>query len=128
MSGHAVMGLVSEELMATAKKLDSIGLRIGTENKDIIRMAANCMGQGLTSYLVSTALDKAKKDIVEHKEMQAMLLSDRDFSKVETELENSSKPDGLSFLPRSEGNILSTSGLHWIVRFECYNKLKVIFN
>jgi len=90
---RAIIGLLSEELMATAKKLDSIGLRISTENKEIIRMAANCMGQDLTSYLVSTALDKAKKDIVEHKEMQAMLLSDRDFSKVETELENSSKPN-----------------------------------
>ena len=79
--------------MTAAKKLDSIGLRISTENKDIIRMAANCMGQDLTSYLVSTALDKAKKDIVEHREMRAMLLSDRDFSKVETGLENSSKPN-----------------------------------
>ena len=55
--------------MATAKKMDLIGLRVSSENKDIIRMAAKFTGQDLTSYLLSTALNKAKKDIIEHKEI-----------------------------------------------------------
>lgn len=76
--------------MSTAKKLDSIGLRISSENKEIIRMAADYTGQDLTSYLISTALEKAKKDIVDHKEMQALLLSKRDFDKVTTEMEKPS--------------------------------------
>jgi uncharacterized protein (DUF1778 family) len=77
--------------MATAKKLDSIGLRISPENKEIIRMAAEYTGQDMTSYLVSTALDKAKKDILEQKQMEALVLSKRDFDKVERELEKPSK-------------------------------------
>ncbi|MBI2521835.1 MAG: DUF1778 domain-containing protein [Bdellovibrio sp.] len=72
--------------MEAVKKQDSIGLRISSENKEIIRMAAEYTGQDLTSYLVSTALDKAKKDIIEHQEMQALLLSKRDFEKVEKEI------------------------------------------
>lgn len=79
--------------MSTAKKLDSIGLRISSENKEIIRMAADYTGQDLTSYLISTALEKAKKDIVDHKEMQALLLSKRDFDKVTNELEKPSSPN-----------------------------------
>ena len=47
--------------MTLAKKQDSIGLRINSEHKEIIRMAAEFTGQDLTSYLVSTALEKAKK-------------------------------------------------------------------
>jgi uncharacterized protein (DUF1778 family) len=77
--------------MATAKKLDSIGLRISPENKEIIRMAAEYTGQDMTSYLVSTALDKAKKDILEHKQMEAVLLSKRDFDKVEREIKKPAK-------------------------------------
>lgn len=69
--------------MALAKKQDSIGLRINSEHKEIIRMAVEFTGQDLTSYLVSTALEKAKKDIMEHKEMQALLMSHRDFEKIE---------------------------------------------
>lgn len=69
--------------MGLAKKQDSIGLRINSEHKEIIRMAAEFTGQDLTSYLVSTALEKAKKDIMEHKEMQALLMSSRDFEKIE---------------------------------------------
>ena len=76
--------------MSTAKKLDSIGLRISSENKEIIRMAADYTGQDLTSYLISTALEKAKKDIVDHKEMQALLLSKRDFEKVTAEIDKPS--------------------------------------
>lgn len=79
--------------MGTAKKLDSIGLRISSEHKEIIRMAAEYTGQDLTSYLISTALDKAKKDIVEYKEMQALLLSDRDFDKIQKELKSPSTPN-----------------------------------
>jgi uncharacterized protein (DUF1778 family) len=45
----------------------------------------------MTSYLVSTALEKAKRDILEHKQMEALLLSKRDFDKVERELQNPTK-------------------------------------
>ena len=76
-----------EDLMAPVKKLDSIGLRISSENKEIIRLAAGYTGQDLTSYLVSAALEKAKKDIIEHKEMQVLMLSKRDFEKIEREIE-----------------------------------------
>lgn len=79
--------------MSTVKKLDSIGFRISAENKEIIRMAAEFTGQDMTSYLVSTALDKAKKDILEHKQVEALLLSKQDFAKVENELKNPSKPN-----------------------------------
>ncbi len=77
--------------MATAKKLDSIGLRISAENKDIIRLAAEFTGQDLTSYLVSTALAKAKQDIIEHSEVQDVLLSKRDFDRITDEVEVPSK-------------------------------------
>ena len=90
----SVIMTLMEDTMSTAKKLDSIGLRISTENKEIIRTAAQYTGQDLTSYLISTALDKAKKDIVEHKELQALLLSDRDFEKVEKEIKNSDEANG----------------------------------
>ena len=84
--------IVRRYLMTAAKKLDStIGLRISGENKDIIRMAAKCMGQDLTSYLISTVLARAKKDILEHSEMQSILLSKRDFEKVEKELDTPSR-------------------------------------
>lgn len=78
-----IMNKVMEVVMSLAKKQDSIGLRINSEHKEIIRMAAEFTGQDLTSYLVSTALEKAKKDIMEHKEMQALLMSHRDFEKIE---------------------------------------------
>lgn len=80
-----------EEIMSTVKKLDSIGFRISPENKEIIRMAAEYTGQDMTSYLVSTALDKAKKDILEHKQIESLILSKRDFDKVESELAKPSK-------------------------------------
>lgn len=79
--------------MATAKKLDSIGLRISSEHKEIIRLAAEYTGQDLTSYLVSTALDKAKRDIMEHREIQTLLLSNRDFNKIEQDLEKPAQPN-----------------------------------
>ncbi|MBF0298334.1 MAG: DUF1778 domain-containing protein [Oligoflexia bacterium] len=68
-----------------ASKMNSIGLRISSENKEIIRMAANYTGQDLTSYLISTAMAKAKKDILEHKEI---LLSKRDYDNVVKETKN----------------------------------------
>ena len=77
--------------MSVAKKMNSIGLRISTENKEIIRTAAQFTGQDLTSYLVSTALEKAKKDILEHKEMQALLFSERDYNVMAEELESAPK-------------------------------------
>ena len=80
-------------MSTTVKKLDSIGFRISPENKEIIRLAAEYMGQDMTSYLVSTALEKAKKDILQHKNIESFLLSKRDFNKVENELSDSSKPN-----------------------------------
>lgn len=77
--------------MPTVKKIDSIGFRISAENKEIIRMAAEYTGQDMTSYLVSTALDKAKKDILEHKQIETLMLSKKDFEKVEKELARPSK-------------------------------------
>lgn len=79
--------------MSTVKKLDSIGFRISPENKELIRMAAEVTGQDMTSYLVSTALDKAKKDLLEHKQIETLFLSKRDFNKVESELNKPSKPN-----------------------------------
>lgn len=79
--------------MALAKKLDSIGLRISPENKEIIKYAAECNGQDLTSYMVSIALDQAKKDIVEHREIQSLILSRSDFNKVSEEIRNPSEPN-----------------------------------
>lgn len=75
--------------MATAKKQDSIGLRISTENKEILRLAAEYMGQDLTSYVISSALDK---DLVEHQKVESLLLSKKDFNKVKDEIESPSKP------------------------------------
>ena len=48
-------------------------------------------GQDLTSYLISTALERAKKDIIEHREMMNILLSERDFAKVANQLKTPSK-------------------------------------
>jgi|GEM_PF-3136264 len=74
--------------MATAKKMDSIGLRISSDNKEIIRMAADYTGQDMTSYLVSTALEKAKRDILEHQKVESLVFSKRDFEKLEKELQS----------------------------------------
>lgn len=74
--------------MGIAKKMDSIGLRISSDNKEIIRMAADYTGQDMTSYLVSTALEKARKDILEHQKIESLVLSKRDFEKVEKELQS----------------------------------------
>lgn len=79
--------------MSVAKKMNSIGLRISSENKEIIRTAAQFNGQDLTSYLVSTALERARKDILEHKEMQALLFSERDYNTMSEELEKASRPN-----------------------------------
>lgn len=79
--------------MATAKKQDSIGLRISTENKEILQLAAEYMGQDLTSYVISSALDKARKDLVEHQKVEWLLLSKKDFNKVKDEIESPSKPN-----------------------------------
>jgi uncharacterized protein (DUF1778 family) len=87
------MVISQEGFMSTVKKLDSIGFRISPENKELIRMAAEITGQDMTSYLVSTALDKAKKDLLEHKQIEALFLSKRDFEKVESELKSPSKPN-----------------------------------
>ena len=54
-----------------SKKSDSIGLRISREHKEIIRLAAEFNGQGISNYLVSVALKEAKKDILLHKELLA---------------------------------------------------------
>jgi uncharacterized protein (DUF1778 family) len=79
--------------MGIAKKMDSIGLRISSENKEIIRMAAECMGQDMTSYLVSTALEKARKDILEHQKVETLVLSKHDFEKVEKAIANPREPN-----------------------------------
>ena len=76
--------------MATAKKLDSLGFRVSPDNKEIIRMAASFTGHDLTSYVISTVLERAKEDIIKHKELQSLLLSDRDFDKVTAEMSNPS--------------------------------------
>ena len=79
--------------MSTAKKLDSIGLRITPEHKEIIRLAAECTGQDLTHYMISCALDKAKKDIIEHEGLQEILLGKKDFDKLTNELQNPKRPN-----------------------------------
>ena len=79
--------------MSTAKKQDTFGGRISSEHKSMLKYAADCMGQDLTSYIVSTALDKAKKDIKEYQDMQSMMLSKRDFDKVSNEIANPSDPN-----------------------------------
>lgn len=38
-------------------------------------------------------MDKAKKDLLEHKKIEALVLSKRDFGKVENELKKPSKPN-----------------------------------
>lgn len=75
------------------KKQDSIGLRISSENKEILRLAAEYTGQDLTSYLISTALEKAKKDIKEHRDLQSLILSAKDFDLLENELQNPKEPN-----------------------------------
>ncbi len=77
--------------MATAKKIDSVGFRISSENKEIIRMAADVTGQDLTSYMISSALEKAKKDILEHQKVEELVLSKRDFEKVLDVIKNPPK-------------------------------------
>ena len=79
--------------MSTAKKQETFGGRISSEHKNMLKYAADCMGQDLTSYIVSTALERAKKDIKEYQEMQSLVLSKSDFSKVVNEIESPSEPN-----------------------------------
>ena len=76
--------------MPTVKN-DQLRVRVSKQNKEIIRYAADCMGQDLTSYILGVALKKAKIDIKEHQEIQKLVLSRADFSKVEKELMNPSE-------------------------------------
>ena len=78
-----------EVYMTAAKKVMS--LRVSEENKELIRMAASFTGHDLTSYITSIALERAKEDIIKHKEVQALLLSNNDFDKVISELDSSPK-------------------------------------
>ena len=79
--------------MSAVKKENSMGLRISSEHKSVLKYAADCMGQNLTSYILSTALERAKKDIREYQEMQSLVLSKRDFEKVSREIAHPSPPN-----------------------------------
>lgn len=79
--------------MSTVKKEETMGFRISSEHKSMLKYAADCMGQDLTSYMLSTALEKAKKDIKDFQEMKSLMLSRRDFEKVSREIDNPSTPN-----------------------------------
>ncbi|MFG1520324.1 DUF1778 domain-containing protein [Halobacteriovorax sp. ZH1_bin.1] len=79
--------------MATAKKQETFGGRISSEHKSMLKYAAECMGQDLTSYIISTSLERAKKDIKEYQEVQSLILSRKDFDKVSNEISNPSEPN-----------------------------------
>jgi uncharacterized protein (DUF1778 family) len=78
--------------MSTAKKQDTVGGRLSSEHKSMLKYAADCTGQDLTAYIVSTALEKAKKDIKEYQEMKSLVLSRSDFDKVSNEIASPSEP------------------------------------
>lgn len=79
--------------MATAKKNDNVRFRLSTEHKMIMQHAADCMGQDLSHYIINSVLEKAKKDIKEHQEIQSLVLSKRDYDAVVNEINNPSEPN-----------------------------------
>lgn len=79
--------------MATvARKNSDIRMRIDSEHKILLKYAARCTGQDLTSYIISTVLERARKDIKEHQETEKLYLHKDDFSKVLKALKNPSEP------------------------------------
>ena len=79
------------------KKQDSINLRISSKNKEILRLAVEYAGQDLIRYLISSALESAKKDIKEHRELQTLILITKDFDMLKNELQN---PKGSNVIPK----------------------------
>ena len=75
------------------KKDETLTMRVSSENKDLLNMAASFKGQDLTSYVMGLAVEQAFKDIKSHKEVERILMSKEDFEDIEAEITNPSKPN-----------------------------------
>lgn len=80
-----------------SNKTERINLRCSPENARILREAAEVQGQDLTSFMVGTAIDRARQILTEH---HALFLSPEDVRLLEDALADDSPSAELAALFR----------------------------
>jgi uncharacterized protein (DUF1778 family) len=74
---------------ATSQRDERIDLRLSADLKNLLSRAATYSGMSLSSFLVSTAADRAKAVVAEH---EALTLSPRDWEAFLAALDDSERP------------------------------------
>jgi uncharacterized protein (DUF1778 family) len=73
----------------TSQRDERIDLRISPDLKTLLSRAASYCGMSLSSFLVSTAADRAKEVLAEH---EALTLSPRDWEAFLAALDDADRP------------------------------------
>ena len=80
--------------MGSALKKDEIlTMRVSSQNKELLNLAASYKGQDLTSYVLGLALEQAFQDIKLRNEVEKIVLTDEDFAAIKSEIEKPTKPN-----------------------------------
>lgn len=74
---------------ATSQRDERIDLRISQDVKTLLARAASYCGMSLSSFLVSTAADRAKEVVAEH---ETMTLTPRDWEAFLAALDDADRP------------------------------------
>jgi uncharacterized protein (DUF1778 family) len=72
------------------RKNERMDLRLTLEQKNILKEAADLLGESLANFVISTALRDALELIREH---QRITLSERDWTKLEAAMLDEGKPN-----------------------------------
>ena len=74
---------------ATSQRDERIDLRVSADVKSLLSRAASYSGMSLSSFLVSTAADRAKEVVAEH---ETLTLTPRDWEAFLAALDNTDRP------------------------------------
>lgn len=74
---------------ATSQRDERIDLRISQDLKALLSRAASCCGMSLSSFLVSTAADRAKEVVAER---ETLTLTPRDWESFLAALDDADRP------------------------------------
>lgn len=74
---------------ATSQRDKRIDLRVSTDLKTLLSRAASYSGMSLSSFLVSTAADRAKEVVAKH---ETMILTTEDWEAFLAALDNAERP------------------------------------
>lgn len=75
--------------IATSQRDERIDLRVTQDLKTLLSRAASYCGMSLSSFLVSTAADRAKEVVAEH---EALTLTPRDWEAFLSALDDAERP------------------------------------